>query len=250
MISARIMSDCLRGLAGRDESHPAGSKALPLTNPSVWWWKSQPGKLSLESSNPRSPSSPHPVWGVWGTPGDATWLHQEGKILFLPWLNGAAPPHVLWVVDAKKDCRGLLILGIPSRVNSKIPLRNLYLWLWLLPKLKTEISHWSPTQLILFQLGKRHTSCLCKCTILLKPWLCMKTSSLLPDCSVLILTSNCLISNCSMIPNPWLEFSCTHTPAKAESNDSLWVMNIKFGNISISPSFHISVAFLGLMKDL
>lgn len=187
MISARIMSDCLRGLAGRDESQPAGSKALPLTNPSVWWRKAQPGKLS-----PTEPQQPSPCLRCVGHTWRCHLAASGRKILLSPRLNGTAPPHVLCVVDARKDCRGPLVFGIPSSIeivsNSKIPLRNLYLWFWLLPKLQTEISHWSPTQLNLFQLGKRHTSCLCKCTILLKPWLCMKTSSLLPECSVLILT--------------------------------------------------------------
>lgn len=162
-------------------------------------WKAQPGKLS-----PTEPQQPSPRLRCVGHNWRCHLAASGRKILFSPRLNGAAPPHVLCEVDARKDCRCPFIFGIPSRVkvisNRKIPLRNLYLQFWLLPKLQTGISHWSPTQLILFQPRKRHTSCLCKCTILLKPWLCMKTSSLLPECCVLILTSNCLISVCkSMI---------------------------------------------------
>lgn len=140
MISVRIMSECLRGLAGRDESHPAGSKALPLTNCSVWWQKTEHGNLS--SMEPQQPS---PRLRCVGHTWRCTLAVSGRKILFSPCLKGAAPPHVLCVVDARKDCRGPLIFGIPSRVkiasNSKIPLRNLCVWFWLLPKLQTEISH-------------------------------------------------------------------------------------------------------------
>lgn len=189
MISAQIMSDCLRGLAGRDESHPAGSKALPLTNLSVRWWQAQPGKLS-----PREPQQPSPRLRCVGH----TWrCHLAGasgrKTVFSPRLNGAAPPHALCAADARKDCRGPFIFWDSQQNQDCIQQQNttkksLSMILSLAFTKSTEISHLSPTRLILFQLRKRHTSCLCKCTILPKPWLCMKTSSLLPEFSVLILT--------------------------------------------------------------
>lgn len=67
MISVRIMSVCLRDLVGMDESHPAGSKALTLTNRSV---------LCLGSFRPQSPvsSQPRPIWGERSVPGQTAGL--------------------------------------------------------------------------------------------------------------------------------------------------------------------------------
>lgn len=210
MISVRIMSDCLRGLAGRDESHPAGSRALPLINSSVWWRKAQPGKLS-----PTEPQQPSPRLRCVGHTWRSLLALSGRKILFSPWLNGAVRPHVVCVVDARKDYRGSLIFGIPSRAkivsDSKISICDSGFYQNYQLRFLT-----SPTQLILFQLGKRHTSCLCKCTILLKPWLCMKTSRLPPECSVLILTQNCLISICNTIFHA------------STSSDSVSVMKVNF----------------------
>lgn len=60
------------------------------------------GRLSLESSHPRSPSSPHPVWGVWGTLADATWLYQEGKYYFCPGsMVLHLPTHFVWWMEER-----------------------------------------------------------------------------------------------------------------------------------------------------
>lgn len=144
MISARIMSDCLRDCAGRDESHPAGSKALPLTNSSVWWQKAQPGKLS-----PMEPQQPSPRLRCVGHTWRCTQAVSRRKILFSPWLNGAVPPRVLCVLDVRKDCRDPLIFGISSGVkiisNSKISLKKS---LSVIPAF-TKTTHWDFSQALL-----------------------------------------------------------------------------------------------------
>lgn len=105
-----------------------------------------------------------------------------------------------------------------------------------------------PTQLILLQHGKRHTSCLHKFTISLNLQLCMKTSRLLPKCTVLILIQNCLVSICNIITNPRIKFSHIHIllSVTAEKSDSLSVMNTRFSNICISPSLYVNAALLRL----